>query len=135
MSRPESLTRDRWVMLSRDWDLILRDPILHALVSQWAKDGALTLRWVAYAYVRRTRDRIEKMVAEGVPAAHCMKWLPSWQSEAHSIEDSPEYEHTEALRVCAVTRAILNIAFDVAHRHYELNYAPYILSKRGYFNV
>lgn len=121
------------VPLSRDWDLILRDPILHALVSQWAKDGALTLRWVADEFVRRTRARIEKVAAEGVPAAHCMKWLPTWQAEAPSLEDSPEYEHAEALRVCAVTRAIMNIAIDVASRHYELNYAPYIL--RGYFNV
>lgn len=124
------------VTLSRDWDpMVLRDPALHALISQWVKDEALTLRWVADEFVRRTRERIEKLAAEGVPVAHCVKWLPTWQAEAYSLEDSPEYEHAEALRVCAVTRAIMNIALDVASRHYELNYAPYILSKRGYFDV
>ena len=77
MARPESLTRDRWVMLSRDWDLmVLRDPVLHTLVSQWAKDAALTLRWVADEFARQTRARIEKVAAEGVPVAHWVKWLP-----------------------------------------------------------
>ena len=115
-TEPRDEIERRWQSLGREWEPLLRCPLLHALVMFWVRMPAQSLRDVAHKYIEGTRHDLSVWLEfDPVLAARYAAMLPTWRSEA--------------LRICAMVHELRRRAFAEGRRYQERNHSPVVILK------